>query len=229
MGLLAAGCDNPPSRSGAMPPSTTASAAPSQPQESPTPSARPRPTGSDTASGKFTRVAAGGTDIAGTAGTLQTYCVRVEDGVVSFEPDEVAGVVDAALADSRSWIASKKWRFQRVPGCESAKLRVNLAMPATVDRLCAPAARTVGRWSCYNNRAVHLNLDRWKSGVAHIQDLDAYRVMVVNHEVGHFLGHSHVACPGTGRAAPVMVPQSREMGGCVFNPYPYPDGMRYLG
>ena len=164
----------------------------------------------------------------GEAGSLLTYCVRVEDGINSFSAREFAAVVDTALADSRSWIAAKKWRFQRVPNCENAKLRVNLATPPTVDSNCAGAAQTGGMWSCFNNRAVHINLDRWKFGVVHVGDLAAYRVMVVNHEVGHSLGFNHVACPGPGKTAPIMLPQSRGLNGCVFNPYPYPDGVHYV-
>lgn len=228
MGLLAAGCDapkatdrqsSPPTASSKASPSTSAS-----PTSSPTPSPAP-----DKGSGTFSRVAAGETSVFGQAGSLVTYCARIEDGINSFSADEFAGVVDTALADSRGWIAVKKWRFQRVPNCENAKLRVNLATPSTVDRSCAGAAKTVGKWSCFNNRALHINLDRWKFGVVYADgDLPAYRVMVINHETGHSLGFQHVDCPGKGKTAPIMLPQSRGLNGCVFNPYPYPDGVRYI-
>lgn len=188
------------------------------------------PSGANRGQGTFGRIASGGTDIVGSAGTVVTYCVRVEDGITSFEPDGVAAVVDAALADNRSWIAGKRWRFQRLSHCENVRLKVNLATPPTVDRNCAGAAQTVGQWSCFNNRAVFINLTRWTVGVVHAGgDLPGYRVMVVNHEVGHSLGFSHVTCPGAGKTAPIMLPQSRGLNGCVFNPYPYPDGVNYVG
>ena len=45
-----------------------------------------------------------------------------------------------------------------------------------------------------------INLDRWRLSVPHFVDagvpLDAYRTYVVNHEVGHQLGHGHERCPG---------------------------------
>jgi hypothetical protein len=226
--LLVAGCDTGEVEARrSVPPPATSQAPPS---EQPSPSPSPRPSSEpDQGKGTFSQVADGQTDVIGEAGSLVTYCVRVEDGINSFTAKEFAAVVDAALADDRSWIAAKKWRFQRVPNCDDARLKVNLAVPSTVDRNCAGAAQTVGKWSCFNNRAVHINLDRWKSGVVHAGgDLPAYRVMVINHEVGHFLGFSHVDCPGQGKTAPIMLPQSRGLDGCVFNPYPYPDGARFI-
>lgn len=225
--LLAAGCDAGEVEAGrSAPPPASSDASPSESPPSPAPPLSPAP---DKGKGTFGAVADGETGVIGEAGTLVTYCVRVEDGINSFSPKAFAAVVDAALADNRSWIAGKKWRFQRLGTCDNVRLKVNLAVPSTVDRNCAGAAQTVGRWSCFNNRAVHINLDRWKFGVVHAGgDLPAYRVMVINHEVGHSLGFSHVACPGQGKTSPIMLPQSRGLNGCVFNPYPYPDGVKYI-
>jgi hypothetical protein len=119
--------------------------------------------------------------------------------------------------------------FQRVPGCDGANLRIKLAVPKTEDRLCAPVAQTVGKFSCRNGSNIYLNLDRWTKGVTHFPDLDVYREMVINHEVGHFLGHGHVPCGGSGQLAPVMHRQSDTLNGCQLNPYPYPDGANYHG
>ena len=55
-------------------------------------------------------------------------------------------------------------------------------------------------------------------------DLAAYRTYQVNHEVGHYLGHGHVSCPGSDRAAPVMLQQSMDLGRCVPNSWPTLDG-----
>jgi hypothetical protein len=79
-------------------------------------------------------------------------------------------------------------------------------------------------WSCRVGRYVIINQERWKHASpawnAANGALRDYRHMVVNHESGHFLGLGHAGCPGAGRPAPVMMQQSKGLGGCRFNPWP---------
>lgn len=79
-------------------------------------------------------------------------------------------------------------------------------------------------WSCRVGRYVIINQTRWQHASpawnAARGSLRDYRHMVVNHETGHWLGFGHASCPGRGRPAPVMMQQSKGLGGCRFNPFP---------
>jgi hypothetical protein len=161
-----------------------------------------------------------GTAAAGTGPTV-TYTVEVEP-VLGADLLAVAATVDEALHDPRSWV--RDHRLERVEDPALARIRVVLASPATVDRLCAAAGLdTGGRFSCWTGTFAALNADRWAHGAADFDDLTTYRRYLVNHEVGHGLGHGHIDCPAVGTPAPVMMQQTMTTGACVPNGWPYPD------
>lgn len=163
-------------------------------------------------------VAAGACDGA-TDGVL-TYTVEVEPET-GYVPDEIGTFVDATLHDSRSW--SRLRRLERTCTASHARIRIVLATPATVDTLCARAGlRTAGTLSCYNGRVVALNAWRWENGARGFATRSEYRAYLVNHEVGHALGHTHRPCAAAGQLAPVMLQQSKRLDGCLANPWPYP-------
>ena len=172
------------------------------------------PTVLATGSGRFT-VAAGPAAPPAKA-KLVRYTVEIENGL-QLSAAAVAGTVDTTLADKRSWPAAG-YSFRRT-GTPS-DLRILLATPGTVDKLCAPLD-TGGEVSCRNEDLVVLNARRWVLGApAYGANIAAYRQYLVNHEVGHFLGHGHVGCPGKGRYAPVMLQQTLGLQGCKPNPWP---------
>ncbi|MEO7836279.1 MAG: DUF3152 domain-containing protein, partial [Acidimicrobiales bacterium] len=79
---------------------------------------------------------------------------------------------------------------------------------------------------------VALNADRWRTATPKwTGDLDSFRRMLVNHEVGHLLGmrHPKPQCPGLGRVAPLMNQQSTELNGCRPNPWPLDDEIARAG
>ncbi|MBV1849715.1 DUF3152 domain-containing protein [Catellatospora tritici] len=243
MSLLATGCGDgrqpkfeaAPSASPVLESAVASPSAVPSPQASPSvkPSASPKPVKNGNVlkhgAGTF-RTAAGGTDVIGTAGALRTYYVQVESGITTFDPDGFAAAVDQILADPHSWIASKKWRFKRVSTGVTPNFYIRLATPDTIDRMCGSAGLdTAGIFSCRFGNNVMINLYRWTNGATGFTDLNVYRNMVVNHETGHYLGHDHVFCPGAGRPAPVMQQQTKSLQGCKANPYPYPDGVHYVG
>ena len=167
--------------------------------------------------GAFTR-AAGESGVRG-AGSLVTYTVEVEDAV-GYSADEFARIVDATLADPRSWTADGSVSFQRV--ADGGQVRVVLATPGTVDGLCLPL-QTNGRYSCHQDGTVALNSDRWLDGTDEWSGpLAEFRHYAVNHEMGHAIGHSHEYCAGAGQLAPVMMQQSKGLDGCLPNGWPFP-------
>jgi hypothetical protein len=150
------------------------------------------------------------------------YLVEVERGL-PFSGAEFAEAVHRTFNDSRSWGHGGRMRFQRV-GSGPVRFRVALSSPAMTDRQCLPL-RTGGWLSCWNGRRAVINAMRWGEGApGYGRDLAAYRDYVINHEVGHALGHGHVPCPGRGRRAPVMTQQTKSLYGCRPNPWPFPKG-----
>jgi hypothetical protein len=182
-----------------------------------------------TGTGAFDPAAALG-PVRGGAGRLQKYRVTVEGGIDQ-DPMEVAAIVDSVLGDPRSWTASGTLRLQLVPGDQPADFTILLATPKTSEAICATGGlHTDGYASCRLPGRVVLNVARWMTAVPNYgATLEEYRQYLINHEVGHQLGHGHEACPGRGQPAPVMQQQTYGLDGCVANAWPYIGGKRYSG
>ncbi|WP_425244686.1 DUF3152 domain-containing protein [Streptomyces citrinus] len=133
------------------------------------------------------------------------------------------------LADPRGWAHGGAHTFHQVAD-GSAGLVIRIATPATTDRLCAAyGLNTHGEVNCSGGSAVMVNLRRWQLGSPRFPGpLHEYRALIVNHEVGHWLGHGHETCPGPGRPAPAMMQQIKGLLGCVANAWPYDAAGRYL-
>ncbi|MET0415270.1 MAG: DUF3152 domain-containing protein [Actinoplanes sp.] len=178
-------------------------------------------------SGSFT-YASGHGKILGTGGPLRRFRVAVEKGSGA-DPAEFAADVEAILGDARSWTGGGSLRLQRVGGADAANFTVHLATRVTAGQMCARGGTNIrisGRpyTSCRTSGKAIINLDRWrlsaKPYVAAKAPLEAYRQYVINHEVGHELGHRHEGCPKAGSPAPVMVQQTITLRGCL--PYSWP-------
>lgn len=150
--------------------------------------------------------------------TVRTYAVRVEDGL-EVGADDASAEIARVLADPRGWQQLEGVAFHQVATSEEAEFTISLGSPPTVDALCLPA-KTGGSWSCRIGPDVALNSDRWLHATPTYDDLAEYRAYMINHEVGHFLGHSHALCGGAGQPAPVMLQQSMDLEGCTPNAWP---------
>ncbi|MGO1509786.1 MAG: DUF3152 domain-containing protein [Actinomycetales bacterium] len=198
-------------------------AAPTPPPPPPAPPTNGGLVGDPPWAGSGTFVAVPGS-VAAPPGAARTVRVRIEtERGISVDRPTFGDLVMTTLNASRGWGRHGAVSFARTDGPADVVLR--LTTPATVDRLCYPL-NTQGYTSCRVGSSVVINAYRWAYGAAPFTgaggSLTSYRDYVVNHEVGHFLGHGHVGCPGPGRVAPVMQQQTLGMQGCVPNGWPYP-------
>src|SRR5699024_6674247 len=128
--------------------------------------------------------------------------------------EEFSSFVMSTLNHKKSWAGDGAFAFARTDA--DPDLRIILASPGTVDAECAPLA-TNGKWSCGTSGKAMINAERWINGADAVTDAGGdmltYRRYLINHEVGHLLGHGHESCPASGEAAPVMVQQSISLEG----------------
>ncbi|WP_329134680.1 DUF3152 domain-containing protein [Streptomyces sp. NBC_01476] len=202
----------------------------------PTPSPRAT-TASPKPSPKVTAVPKSGTGRFGTAqasgkasghGTVRRYKVEVEGGIDLSATDaahEIAGI----LADPRGWTADGHDAFQLVSS-GSADFVIKIATPDTVDAICGAAGLlTRGEVNCDVGATVVVNLKRWELGSPEFDGpIHDYRALIINHEVGHRIGHGHEGCPGRGKLAPVMMQQIKGLDGCLANAWPYDGKGHYI-
>ncbi|MFI1280291.1 DUF3152 domain-containing protein [Streptomyces sp. NPDC020858] len=163
-------------------------------------------------------------------GKLVRYRVDVEKGL-ELDPQLFAEAVHRTLNDPRSWAHGGAMTFERVPGGE-ADFVITLASPGTTGVWCAKSDldTTVDNVSCdsASTDRVMINAFRWAQGSATYgpDQMFAYRQMLINHEVGHRLGHGHVNCRTPGALAPIMQQQTKslDIGGieCKANPWVHP-------
>ena len=147
------------------------------------------------------------------------YKTEVWGNVVADFSDFRAKVAET-LADARGWVRAGI-KFVEVSSGEDVD--VILSDPAHLEALNGCS----GELSCttWNNQVI-INDVRWREGTEATRTVGMgqrdYQHMVVNHEMGHWLGHySHVeSCPNGG-VAPLMLQQSTGMRGCdTFNAWP---------
>ncbi|MEV6011460.1 DUF3152 domain-containing protein [Streptomyces sp. NPDC051976] len=180
-------------------------------------------------SGAFTTVA--GHQAAPGTGKLMRFRVDVERGL-PLDADLFSETVFKTLNDDRSWGHGGKMTFERVSS-GPADIVITLASPATTAKWCAKSGldTSIENVSCdaASTPRTMINAYRWAQGADTYgaARMHEYRQMLINHEVGHRLGHSHVGCPAQGAPAPVMMQQTKFLsldGGptCKPNAWPFP-------
>lgn len=151
------------------------------------------------------------------SGRVVTYTIATK-GATSSDMGEFASQINQTLNDGRGW-ARLGVNFQQVTS--GGNFNLILSEAALVPSFSSGCDT---EWSCRVGSSVIINDNRWsgasESWNAAGGSLHDYRHMVINHEVGYWLGHGHLNCPGAGQPAPLMQQQSISLQGCGFNPWP---------
>ncbi|MGW1139521.1 DUF3152 domain-containing protein [Streptomyces zhihengii] len=201
-----------PDAAGATPAGETAAPDPAGTARAPTRSSVP-----ESGPGTFTTATAG----VRATGAGRPYRVESEDGS-GVRPDDAAERIAAILGHEQGWSRGDGTAFRQVAD-DSATLVIRIATPHTSDGICATGGLdTRGELNCRVGATVVVNLRRWQLGSPEFDGpAEEYRALIVNHEVGHWLGYGHRGCPGPGAPAPVMMQQIKGLHGCVSNAWPY--------
>jgi hypothetical protein len=196
------------------------------PSPSRKPSAPPPTSVPKSGTGTFSTAKADGS--ASGRGLIRRYKVEVEGGI-SLSATDAAHEIADILANPRGWTADGHDGFQLVSSGH-ADFVIKIATPDTVDDICGAAGLlTRGEVNCDVGATVVVNLKRWILGSPEFDGpIGGYRALIINHEVGHRIGHHHEGCPGPGKPAPVMMQQIKGLKGCTANQWPYDTRGRYI-
>lgn len=152
-----------------------------------------------------------------------SYCVRTKGDVGGADvQQQFENIIFRTLNDSRGWPRAGA-TFVYSADSSHCDFVVYLAQPSLMTTFSGNCS---DQYSCRVGNDVIVNEARWNGATAQMlqagMSLDRYRNMVINHEVGHRLGHvdNEVTCPAPKTAAPLMQEQSIDLRGCAPNEWP---------
>lgn len=152
--------------------------------------------------------------------TLVMYSV-ITKGEIDASLAKFEELTNETLNDDRGW-AKMRIIFKQVP--EGGDFTLVLSQSSQLPSFSSGCSV---HYSCRVGKYVIINQDRWLYATpawnVNGGSLRDYQSTVINHEVGHWLGHDHESCSGVGNKAQVMQQQSVDLQGCRLNPWPLED------
>lgn len=151
-----------------------------------------------------------------------TYCVASKGEVGDLT--EFSDTVFSTLNDPRGWPRAGAV-FQEADGTDPNACSMTLTL-AAADQMTTFSTECSDEYSCRVGNDVVINVDRWNNATEGWLNaggtVSRYRTMVINHEVGHRLGHldNELTCSAVNQPAPLMQQQSMDLLGCTPNEWP---------
>ncbi|WEV42145.1 DUF3152 domain-containing protein [Bifidobacterium sp. ESL0682] len=152
-----------------------------------------------------------------------SYCVSTKGDVGGAEvQQEFENSIFRTLNDPRGWPRAGA-SFTYSADSSHCDFVVYLSQPSLMKTFSGNCS---DEYSCRVGNNVIINEDRWNNAMPQMfsagMSLDRYRTMVINHEVGHRLGHldNEPSCPAPNAPAPLMQEQSISLRGCTPNEWP---------
>lgn len=146
------------------------------------------------------------------------YCISSTDDIDDITIFE--SMVFRTLNSSLGWPRAGATFSYAGNGCDMTLILAGADTMTSFSEGCSE------EYSCRVEDKVIINADRWRNGTSNWLKaggtVERYRQLVINHEVGHRLGHfdNEATCSVPGGAAPVMQQQSMSLGGCSPNEWP---------
>ncbi|MEE1297005.1 MAG: DUF3152 domain-containing protein [Bifidobacterium sp.] len=154
----------------------------------------------------------------GNTAQKMTYCIATKGDVGSSEA--FANTVYRTLNSTKGWPRAGVV-FEPTSDTNACDVTLTLSAP---DQVTTFSTMCSAEYSCRVGSDVIINKKRWDNAVddwlnASDVTLADYRTMVINHEVGHALGHidNEQTCSVEGAQAPLMQEQSMSLRGCKPN------------
>ncbi|WEV75549.1 DUF3152 domain-containing protein [Bifidobacterium sp. ESL0800] len=152
-----------------------------------------------------------------------SYCVSTKGNVGDAKVGQVfENTIFRTLNDPRGWPRAGA-TFTYSADSSSCDFVIYLSQPSLMTTFSGNCS---DEYSCRVGNNVIINVDRWNGATPQMlnagMSLDRYRTMVINHEVGHRLGHidNEPSCQASGALAPLMQEQSMDLRGCKPNEWP---------